>query len=124
MFYVFQLGTNMLLFTCLYIVEIIVLVTGISIGLSIEEVENVFLFSFPCLLTFGFCFLITSKKNPNETVPKKPVFHPTSTFRKRLANKIIFAAGPHIIITVSPCFFDENPRTICTLVGINLIDLG
>lgn len=90
MFYIFQLGTDMLTFTTLYFIELIFLFTTKGIGVGFVETEKIFLFSFPLLLFCALTVKIISKCKRYKNMETQNIFHPTTTFRQRFAEKMFF----------------------------------
>ena len=122
MFYIFQLGTDMLTFTTLYFIELIFLFITKGIGISFIDTEKIFLFSFPLFL---FCSLIAkmiSKHKRYRNMEIKNIFHPTTTFRQRFAEKMFIILFIFSILSLCCLFFIENSARIL-FVAMNSISI-
>ncbi len=119
MFYIFQLGTDMLVFTCLYLIEIIFLITGIGIGINIDQSEKIFLCSFPIFLFIGIIIIFASKIEKYHKAKSNAIFHPSQTFRQRFARKMFFTLSAFSVLgTTTTHILPSTERTIFILLNV------
>lgn len=113
----------MLFFTCLYLIEIIFLVTGIGIGIDIAQSEKIFLCSFPILLLLGIIVIAVTKIGKYQEAKTKAIFHPSQTFRQRFARKFFLILSILSILGASMAYaFPETERILFLLLnGISIV---
>lgn len=113
MFYIFQLGTDMLTFTSLYFIELLFLFVSRGIGVDLPQTERLFLYSFPILLIVSFVATIINKSIKYHRMKISNIFHPSTTFRQRFAKKMFFVLILSSIVSFFVSFFFPNTeRTI------------
>ena len=83
MFYLFQLGTIMSIFTCLYFIDLFFLFVLYSFAIPSPYTEQLFLLTFAIFLTIGFLIFTLYNKTKNKKDSQQKIFHPSSTFRQR-----------------------------------------
>ena len=118
MFYIFQLGTDMLTFTCLYFIELLFLFIGISVGVDISQIEKVFLYSFPILLSISSEIAHIDKKKKTKKIISNKIFHPTQTFRQRFASFLSLSINVCSIISFFlVCLMPEIDRILFVIIN-------
>lgn len=117
MFYIFQLGTDMLTFTCLYFIELLFLFIGIGVGVDIAQTEKIFLYSFPILLLLSTAIMHIIKKKKQKSIVENKIFHPTQTFRQRFATFLSLSINiVSIIAFLIILFFSEADRVLFIII--------
>lgn len=133
MFYLFQLGTDMMFFTCAYFIEILIYITLRSLGVPPIVCEKTFLYTTPIILSIIFLFKIFNKKRKEKTCIENNIFHPTTTIRQRIAEKTFLTNTCVYIVFVilfiflfknnSISFIVTNIFSICSIAFSFIISL-
>ena len=92
MYYVFQLGTEMLLFFCVYFFELLINITCRFLQLPSDYTEKIFIVSFPILLFFAIIIVFIIKIKRKKEFIKNNIFHPTSTIKQRCEHFLFLSA--------------------------------
>lgn len=113
MFYIFQLGTDMLTFTCLYFIELLFLFLGIGVGVNISQTEQILLYSFPILLLFSNAITHINRRRKAQKIVETAIFHPTRSFRQRFAKHLsLFMSIISILFFVIVFFVPQIDRIL------------
>ena len=116
MFYLFQLGTIMSTFTCIYFVDLLFLLILYSFNTTSPYLEQIFLLTFSILSIISFFFFILSNKIRKKENLKQSTFHPTSTFRQRIMFVEFIILSCICILSLIFSFIFSNYARLCFVI--------
>lgn len=122
MYYIFQLGTEMLLFFCIYFFEILINIVCRFLQLPNFYTEKIFVISFPIFLLISVLIIYLNKHKRKKEFIDNNIFHPTSTVRQRYAHNLFLCITIIFSLTLLPLFIVNNSIIVIFIIE-NIISI-